>query len=93
MSGFVNGTFSGDGNTAAVGGGPVKYRLNCSGYSTGSPKYFFGYDQLVKPNTMILILTGTFTATITVQYSDDNGTTWTAVPNESYTAADSRRYS
>lgn len=83
------GTFTGTGSSNYVGEGSVFYRLTCSVYTSGTIEYFFGYDTLTPPRHLLMLLTGTWSGQVDIEFSTDK-ITWTAVPGESYTANDSR---
>ncbi len=72
-----------------VGRGPVFYRLNCTALSAGTVEYYFGKETLGPSPRMLMILAGTWTGTVDIEYSVDK-VTWTAVPNQSYTANDAK---
>lgn len=82
-------TFTETGPSLSVGEGPVFYRLNCSTYNSGTISYFFGYDTLTPPRHILMLLTGTWSGQVDVQFSTDK-ITWADVPGESYTANASR---
>ena len=81
-------TFTGTGVSAAVGEGEVFYRLSYTA-GTGTVAYFFGSDTLTPPRRLLMLLTGTWTGTVVIEFSTDQ-ITWVAVPDESYTANASR---
>ena len=92
MNGTVEGSFTGTDVSEAIGVGPVFYRLS---YAAGSGQvdYFFGYDSLFHPRKPLLLLNGTWTGSVSIQYTStpDDAASWVSVTDETYTANASRR--
>lgn len=88
MGSLVEGTFTATGASGVVGEGPVFYRLNCSAYSSGTVEYTFGRLKLGINNPVSFFITGTFAATIDVQFTTtpNDASSWKDIPNETYTA-------
>jgi hypothetical protein len=81
----IQSSFTETGVSAIVGRGPIFYRLNCSSFGSGQIDYYFGKGTLDQQPRNALILTGTWTGTVDIEFSKDQAL-WTAVPGESYTA-------
>ncbi len=85
------GTLTATGVTLHTGEGPVYYRLSWT-RTSGTLEYFFGSDSMTPPRTLLMLLTGTWAGTVVIQFTTtpDDAASWVAVPDESYTANDSR---
>lgn len=81
----IQSSFTGTGVSGTVGRGPVFYRLNCSSLSSGQVDYYFGKGNLSPDPRTAIILTGTWTGQVDIEFSVDKEL-WTLVPGESYTA-------
>jgi hypothetical protein len=85
----IKSTFTETGFSEPVGVGPMFFRLHCSTWSSGPIEYFFGYANLGPARRIALVLSGTWSGQVQIQYSI-NKLDWTAIPNESYTVNTSR---
>ncbi len=87
----IQSSFTGTGLSGAIGRGPVYYRLNCSSLPSGAANYYFGKGSLGADPRNLIILTGTWTGQIDIEFSLDKDVgPWTAIPGESYTANTAR---
>ena len=75
-----------------IGRGPVFYRLNCIALPAGQVDFYFGKSGLGPDPRNVLMLTGTWTGQVDIEFSVDKET-WTAIPGESYTANTARFFS